>query len=312
MIGVQANRVALVTGASGALGRRLVRYLAERHWSVRALVREATSIEPCGVTPIVGNLFDPRALGRATEGVDVVFHLAALRDADGGDPSQVRQVNVDGTLAVARAARVSGTRRFVYFSSTSVYGDTHGRTADESSKPAPRSLYARTKLEAESIVLQEAPGGVVLRVAAVYGPHQRGNYLRLAALCRRGIRLVGGTRRTLVYETDAMAAALIAAEHERAPARIFNVTDGMTHTLTAITGAMASALGTTVRMALPTAPVRALARLTCGGPRRFRPLLEDSAVEGHRIQVDLGFTPAVPLEHGWQITIDAWRAQGLL
>jgi nucleoside-diphosphate-sugar epimerase len=200
----------------------------------------------------------------------------------------------------------------VYFSSTSVYGDTRGGLADEQSTPAPRSVYAQSKLDGESVLLDEAPHATVLRVGAVYGPSQRSNYLRLATLCRRGIQLVGSVRRTLVFETDVMSAALMAAEHRDVSARIFNVTDGTTHTLTAITSAMVSALGPGLRMILPVSPVRALARFSRTASPALQPLIEDSAVDGRRIQRELGFTPAVTLDAGWKLTIREWRTQGVV
>jgi UDP-glucose 4-epimerase len=263
------------------------------------------------VTLLVGDVLDPQVLRRAAEGADVVFHLASIRKPDHADPDQMVRVNVDGTLAVASAARLAGVRRLVHFSSTAVYGDTSGVTVDEHSQPTPQGLYARTKLMAESIVREHAPGAVVLRLAAVYGPGQRGNYLRLARLCHRRVRLTGARRRTLVYEDDAMAAAIMAAEHADAPGQVFNVTDGSLHTLSAITAAMIAALDTRSFITVPAAVVRLMARWRAG-PDVLRPLLEDSAVSGRRMQTRLNYTPSVDLQRGWRLAIEGWRAQGLL
>ena len=301
--------VALVTGASGRLGRLLVRSLVAQHWSVRALVRH----EPASIDNVwLGDITDSSAIARAAEGADVVFHLAARRDLTQVGAREMERVNVEGTQAVAHASRTAGVSRVVYFSSTSVYGDTRGRVADERSRPRPTSHYARTKLAAESVILNEAPGGVVLRVAAVYGPSDHGNYRRLAALCRRGIRVAGGVRRTLVYETDLVTAAQIAAKHPAASGGVFNVTDGAVHTLTAILESMAAVLRVRTTLSVPVAPLIFLSRVTGGRPRQLQGLFEDSAVDGLLMQRNLGYTPTTSLHAGWKLTIDAWRERGLI
>ena len=106
------------------------------------------------------------------------------------------------------------------------------------------SWYGETKWEAEGIVLRQAPA-VVLRLAAVYGLRMKGNYVRLLeALRRYRFLYVGETnRRTLVYDDDVAAAAVLAAEHPAALGQVYNVSDGRVHTFREIVEVMCQALG---------------------------------------------------------------------
>ena len=299
-----------------------VRRLVEARWSVRALCRRAAP-QPDGVVVVIADVLDHEAVRRAAESVDVVFHLAARVDSlstphDDG----MRRVNVEGTASVVNAARAEGVGRVVYLSSTAVYGPTSGSPVDERCTPAPESEYARTKLEAERIALCEG-AGVVLRAAAVYGPHAPGRYLALARFHRYGLlQLVGGNRRTLVFEADLADAAIVAARHPAAGGRIFNVTDGAVHSLAAVTSAIRAALGRTApALRVPVEWPASLVGLVAGRGdpssrgaivSAIRKLAEDSAVDGSAIGRELGFAPSWPLEAGWRATIDAWRAAGRL
>jgi UDP-glucose 4-epimerase len=195
-----------------------------------------------------------------------------------------------------------------------VYGPTaRGCVVDEQTPPRPDTLYGVTKLEGEEPVL--GAGGVVLRLAAVYGPSMKGNYPRLVEAIRRG-RLVmvgdGRNRRTLVHVDDVCAAALLAAEHADARGRVYNVTDGAVHELGEVVAAIAAALGRRPPgIRLPAGPVRvaaglledALGAVGRGAPVRratIDKLTEDVAVSGRRIQEELGFRPAYELRAGWR------------
>lgn len=310
---------ALVTGACGILGSVFVRRLVDERWAVRGICRRQPSAAD-GVEIIAADVLDTDAVRRAAQGVDVVFHLAACVDTFSKPANDVmRRVNIEGTASVARAARAEGVGRLVYLSTTAVYGPTRGSVADEHFTPAPDSEYARTKLEAERFVLEG--GGVVLRAAAVYGPNAPGRYLALARFLRYGlVKLVGQNRRTLVFEADLADAALVAARHPAAGGRIFNVTDGAVHSLTAITNAIRAALG--LEGPVLRVPVDWTASLVGMVSRRgdrlsrsnivsaARKLAEDSAVDGGSIQRELGFRPSWPLDAGWRATIGAWRVAG--
>jgi nucleoside-diphosphate-sugar epimerase len=322
--------MAVVTGATGAVGRGLVSKLVGCGYTVRAYARNPPSrgCFPDSVEVVTGAVTDRVGVRRAVQGADVVFHLAAKLhiNAPGSQLLQeFTQVNVEGTRVVAEESCAAGVKRLVFFSTICVYGPTmDGVVVDEDAPVRPCSAYARTKLEAEAIVRamrdgQGAPLGVVLRLAAVYGTNMKGNYRRVAAGVRQGWFLPvgnGRNRRTLVHEDDVVRAALLAARHPNAPGRVFNVTDGSVHEFGRIVDILARHCGRAPRVQLPLLPVRTLAKAVDAVRRCFksRPLflplvekmIEDVAVSGDRVQIELGFEPSVSLDDGLRRTLRCW------
>jgi UDP-glucose 4-epimerase len=278
----------------------------------------------------VGDVNDQEAVKVAMQGVDAVVHMAALLHIVNPTPEmreRYEQVNIGGTATVVEAAISVGVRRVVLFSTIAVYGESDGQILNEESPTRPETDYARTKLVAEKIVLNakkpdEKLLGVVLRLGAVYGSRIKGNYESLTqALARNRFIPVGkgGNRRTLVYDKDVGRAAVLADSHPAAAGRIFNVTDGKFHTLNEIIESICLALGRKPpRCALPVGPTRALTGLIEKGScaLSLKPVVtqsmidkytEDIAVDGSRIQKELGFVPRYDLKTGWEETIKEMR-----
>jgi nucleoside-diphosphate-sugar epimerase len=315
----------LVTGATGAVGPAVVAHAIASGLRVRTLSRHRppAGLFSTDVDAQVGDICDEAARGRALEGVRRVLHLAAvlhLVTPAEQAAANYTDVNTAATAALARDAARACVERLVLFSSIAVYGETDGAMATEATSPAPATPYARSKLEAERAVLGEvrrdgAPLGVVLRVASVYGPRVKGNYLSLVRhlTSRRPFPLLpGSNRRTLVFEDDVARAAVLASEHSAAAGCTFNLTDGSVHTMREIHEAICQALGRRPPgIGLPLALVRPLAGIGRWPPRgplaRLAAMVdkygEDVAVDGGRIQRDLGFTPRVELHDGWQRTV---------
>ncbi|NNG16099.1 MAG: NAD-dependent epimerase/dehydratase family protein, partial [Gemmatimonadales bacterium] len=130
------------------------------------------------LTFIRGDLTDPAVCRQAVEGVDVVFHLAALPSIPRSmsDPWASHEHNVNATVQLLLACRDAGVRRFVYSSSSSVYGDTPTLPKVESMELQPRSPYAAAKLAGEQYALAFARAGILeavaLRYFNVFGPRQ--------------------------------------------------------------------------------------------------------------------------------------------
>ena len=328
-----APSVTFVTGATGTIGPVLIHRLLSRGYQVRALVRRlpAPSTLPEDLGIFEGDINSSRVLNTAVKGVDVIFHLAAklhIPDPPSELHAEYWRVNVEGTRNVVEQAVAAGVQRLVYVSTVTVYGPSDGQVVDESAAPRPDTVYSRTKLEGEQVALaaQRAGDGkplaVVLRLATVYGPRQKGNLQRLARALARG-RFVpvgdGRNRRTLVYARDAVEAMLLAAEHPKAAGQVFNVTDGRIHTMRDMLIAICQALGRPApRLYVPMSLARAgaasleyafalvgrRAPLTRSTLDKF---VEDAAYSGQRIQAQLGFRPAYDLEAGWQETVAELR-----
>lgn len=322
----------LVTGATGAIGPRIVDALHQSGHAVRALSIDAPAegMFPEGVECLRGDITDPETVEAAMNGVDAVVHMAALLHII--DPTQemlgeYERINVHGTSTVVGAAVKAGVRRIVFFSTIAVYGRSDGQKLDEQSPARPETIYARTKLAAEEIVLHAKGGdgrplGVVLRLGAVYGSRIKGNYKRFVhALHRRWFVPIGPglNRRTLVYDKDVGLAASCAVTQPALEGRVFNVTDGSLHTLQEIIRCICFALGRTPpRLYVPVVVARGLVAVvekafrSCGmkspvSQETIDKYTEDSAVDGGLFQKEAGFVPRYALVDGWRETIQEMR-----
>ena len=325
----------LVTGATGAVGPRVVASLVEAGCRIRTISLDSPPPGPwpASIETQVGDITDDSVVRGAMRGIDAVIHLAALLHIVHPHPDlqpEYERVNVGGTAIVVEAARQAGVERMVFFSTIAVYGGSAGGILTEDSLPRPHSFYAQTKLAAERIVLAAKradgrPLGTVLRLGAVYGARIKGDYRRLLlALARGRFAPIGsGTnRRTLVYDGDVARGALLAVRHPDAAGRIFNVTDGQFHTMNGIIKTLCNALGRRPpHLALPVGPVRCLTGVledcarSCGLQSPIvRAMVdkytEDVAVDGQRFRRQIGFVPQYDLTAGWRETVAEMRQAG--
>src|SRR5438067_4330825 len=174
----------LVTGGAGFIGSHLAEALLDQGESVRVLDNLATGRETNlaalqeRAQLIRGDLRNLEAVRAAVEGVEVVFHQAALASVPRSiaDPVTSLEINVNGTQNVLLAARDAGVRRVVYASSSSVYGNTPTLPKHEEMPTAPLSPYAVQKLSGELLcrVFTHIYGleTVALRYFNVFGPRQ--------------------------------------------------------------------------------------------------------------------------------------------
>ena len=325
----------LITGASGAIGPRVVHALYQAGYRIRAFSVDAlaSGMFPPHVEVVIGDVADQAAVRSVMQGVDAVVHMAALLHIVNPPPEiseKYERINVGGTATVVEAAIKAGVKRVVLFSTIAVYGQASGQVLNEQSPTQPETFYAQTKRAAEQIVLNAGgadgqPLGTVLRLGAVYGSRIKGNYERLTrALARNRFIPIGDgrNRRTLVYDKDVARAAVLAVEHPDAAGRIYNVSDGGFHTLEEIIAAICAGLGRKPpHFSLPIGPIRTLVGLIERGSHAIglKPpvtkaiidkYIEDIAVDGSLIQKELGFIPKYGLRDGWKETVEEIRRNG--
>lgn len=182
-----------ITGATGFIGMHLAGRLVEKGHRVTVLVRQPSAIPNMrlhGISAVRGDVGDVTALDNLMAGAEVVFHLARAK-AHGTRPKEAFIVNVDGTRAAARAAMRAGVRRFVYASSSAVYGSRPGLVS-ETSPVNPDAAYARSKAQAESVVAAECgSAAVIARITAVMGPGCRSWIPLFKSAASGTLRLVG-------------------------------------------------------------------------------------------------------------------------
>ena len=275
--GLNGRRV-LVTGASGFIGRHVVLRLSENSdATLRLLIRgsagdllEATR----GRSELVrGDLADDACLVGLCSGVDVVIHCAAVMPGQpGAPPSPVdyRRINLEVTLKLATRAAMTGTKRFIFVSSTTAMGAPVAQVVDELTPCRPSSQYGITKRLAEEGLLELAAKTglevVIVRPCIVAGRDQRGGpLLKLFQQCRRGIFPAFGGRLDVqkpLVDVGDVAWALSVAAVRGIPGEIYLVTSGERHTLCEILEVAGRLTGNPrpyVTIPLPLARIAALA-----------------------------------------------------
>ena len=146
-----------ITGMRGRIGRA-IHFSLCRNNEITGIDRSVSSI-----TTHLGDIDDFGLLSKAFEGADAVVHTAALHAPHVGicDDNEFYRINVKGTETVLRAARACGVEALIFTSTTALYGGAsrhpdHAAWIDEQTRPEPRSIYHRTKLEAEQFLEAEA------------------------------------------------------------------------------------------------------------------------------------------------------------
>jgi nucleoside-diphosphate-sugar epimerase len=250
-----------------------------------------------------------------------VVHLAAAaheraeRYERRRDYEALHRVNVLATERLARSAAAAGVEQFVFLSTIGVCGDeTAGAPFTEESVPAPRSLYARSKLEAERLLGAVAAGTglrvTVLRPTLVYGPGNGGNFLRLLKTVDRGWPLpfaLVRNRRSLTYVGNLVSAILSLLERRDA-AGTFVVCDAESLSTADIVRSVAQGLGRPARLVpVPEAALR-LAGAALGRRDVVRRLVGSLEADSGKLR-RLGWQAPYPAPRALSLTGE-WFAKG--
>jgi NAD dependent epimerase/dehydratase len=315
-VGSWDGRRALVTGAEGFIGSHLVELLLSEGADVRALVH----YNPFGrwgwladraddVEVMTGDVRDGERVLKAVEGVDVVFHLAALigipysYDA----PESYVQTNVVGTYNVCNAARRAGVARVLQTSTSEVYGTALRVPIDESHPLQPQSPYSATKIGGDMLALsfQKSFGTpvAVVRPFNTYGPRQSTRAVIstvLAQLLAGSDELrLGATSptRDFNFVTDTARGFLAVAGCDRAVGEVVNVGSGREISIGDLVDLLMEITGHRARV------VSDEERLRPAGSEVQRLLCDNS-----RAREWSGWAPEVSLEEGLRRTAE-WMAQ---
>jgi UDP-glucose 4-epimerase len=245
----------LVTGVAGFIGSSIARALIERGDDVRGLDDFSTGKWE-NIADLKNELdfrevsvLDAKGLRAACDGIDCVFHEAALPSVPKSvaEPRLTNAVNVEGTLNLLIAARDAGVRRVVYAASSSAYGENEVLPKREDALPCPISPYAVQKLTGEHYMRAFASvyglETVSLRYFNIFGPRQDPHSQYSAVLARFISQMLNGQSPTIfgdgeqsrdfTYVENAVKANLLAAEAPlgQESGRVFNVATGKRYTL---------------------------------------------------------------------------------
>lgn len=235
----------LITGGAGFIGSHLAHHLHAQGHYVRVL-DDMTSGDPDRLPPEIyvkrGDVRDIPTLWSLLQGVDVVYHLAALVSVPASIlyPRDYNDVNVGGTVALLEACRDVGVGRVVLASSATIYGEQAEQPVRESAQPVPIAPYAVTKMAAEQFMFTMGAlvgfEAVSLRIFNAYGPGQplpptHGPVIPylMQQISQNGSAIVfgdGNQSRDFVYIDDVVQALGAAADAPDVDRQIINIGSG--------------------------------------------------------------------------------------
>jgi len=301
----------LVTGGGGFIGSHLARHLAGKGWRVAAIDNRSNSwdgnIDEVGVEVVVADIGNQSALEQAMDGVQWVFHEAAMVSVPGSieDPVDCYSINVQGTLNVLKAAAYAGAERVILASSSAVYGESP-IPVSESSPPQPLSPYASSKwaMEQAALMYHRLHGlpVVCLRYFNVYGPRQRPDSMYAAVIPAFIGAMADGKpptifgdgeqKRDFVYVDDVVRANVLAAESDGAVGKVLNISGGGAVTI--------NELARILHEIIPEAPA------PVHKPPREGDIYFSEAVIKQAWRA-LGYRPEVALAEGLRSTVEWFR-----
>ena len=221
----------LVTGASGFTGSVLARKLVACGCRVRTIIEPGGSVEnlkDLDIEMFHGNIYDEDVVKKASDGVEYIFHIAAVFRVAGIPDEVYHRVHVIGTQLLAKqAASNPDFKRFIHISTGGVHGDIKNPPADENYPFQPGDIYQRTKAEAEKwlhdFALKSGLSYTVIRPAAIYGPGDRRLFKLFKMASKRFFPFLGWGKGLyhLIHVEDLTDIILLSATHPRASGQVF-------------------------------------------------------------------------------------------
>jgi nucleoside-diphosphate-sugar epimerase len=307
----------LVTGANGFIGTKLCKKLLCKNFCVHGAVRPGkSSFLPEGVEAVhIESINGDTDWKNILEGVNTVVHLAArvhvMKDSSSNPFDQYRKVNVIGSECLALKAAECGVKRFIFMSSVKVNGEENVSAYKESNAPAPRDLYAISKLQAEQRLMKIAAESgmelVILRPPLVYGPGVKANFLELVKITNKGWPLPlanVNNQRSFIYLGNLVDAVLICMKHPRAAGQTYFVSDDEDISTPDLIRKIASTLNKSPRIfPFPRLLLFTIGKIIGKGASVER-LIGSLTVDISKIRQELGWKPTVTMDFGLQETAE--------
>lgn len=309
------NYRVLITGASGFIGQALRIEALAHGMKVRGAFRQRAEL-PDGIEDVVsGEINDTTDWTSALSGCDVVIHLAArvhvMNDTSDDPLAEFRQVNVRGTLNLARQAARAGVKRFIFVSSVKVNGEQTkaGKPFTEDTAPNPQDAYGISKLEAEQglqkIAQETGMEVVMIRPPLVYGAGVKANFASMMRAVKRGFPLPLGAihnQRSFVYVGNLVSLIMRCIDHPAAANQVFLVSDGHDLSTTELLRACASALDVNARLLPVPQKLLELAAAMLGRHAVAQRLCGNLQVDISKARSLLGWTPPFSVTEGLKAT----------
>lgn len=209
----------LVTGGTGFLGKRLVQKLLDEGHEVAVFSRHVQEDLPDTVTVYAGDVRNKTGLKKAFLKIDAVYHLAVCLNES--DPD-MWDINVEGTKNVVELCKANKVKQLVYMSSSGVLGET--KTASKEKSPYnPKTLYEKSKMEAEKIIKGSGVPYTIVRTTIIIGPNMI--WAKIFEAAKKGYPIIGNGKNYfhLVYIEDVVGMLLAVLNNRKAADGIFHI-----------------------------------------------------------------------------------------
>jgi len=314
----------LLTGSTGFVGRQVLLRLVADNFQVQASIRNNNAGLPGAVNRHqVGDLLPNTNWQAALKGVDCVIHAAArvhvMNDQAPDSLAAFREVNVSGTLNLARQAAQEGVKRFIFISSIKVNGEgtPQGVAFKPADQAAPMDSYGASKLEAEnalmSIGTETGMEIVIIRPPLVYGSGVKGNFLSLLKLAGTSLPLPLGAvnnNRSMVYLGNLVDLIVTCIGHPNAANQLFLASDCHDISTTQLLSRIRALMNKPkLLVPVPAFLFRLLGTVT--GKRAIVDRLFGSLqVDSRNTKELLGWTPPYTVEQGLTDTVSSFLKTG--
>lgn len=328
----QSSKRVLVTGATGFTGGALARKLIERGDQVVALVRKTANVKPLqelGATLVYGDITDAAAVSQAAEGVDIIYHIAAVYRTAGHPDEYYESVNIDGVQHIIDAAVQHQVGRTVHCSTIGVHGDIEEIPSNEDSPFNPGDIYQRTKLAGEELFAKAMSSGLagsIFRPGAIYGPGDL-RLLKMFKQIKRGFfPLFGGGQNMyhLSYIDDLTDGIILCGEHPNAVGERFILCSNEYSTMKELSATIAKQLGVKAPSFAPPIGPLMLAAKVCEAlckplgidpplhTRRVEFFVKSRAFDNSKARKLIDYAPKISTEEGVKRTIKWYEENDLL
>ena len=326
------SKKVLVTGGTGFIGTYLVERLVKDGYKVRCLVRKSSDLEilkKLGVEFSYGDLIDKESLVEAVKGVSVVYHLGAVLGSFGAPQEVIYNVNVNGTRNLLEECFKQKVKRFIHFSTFSVYGYTKTPANEETPQVALASYYAKTKRIGEKIAKEYMDKGMdiaIIQPCVIHGPRLNFGFGgTFTAVKNKKFMLIGdgGNLLHLGYIDNFIEGTMLVGERKESKGQTYIIGDEVPLPFEVVIKNIAEILGVKLprvrmpemvaRMSVPY--LKVLSKFTGGGQpllthHRINFMTQNQAGDISKIKKELGYEPKISSREGLERTVKYYRENG--
>ncbi len=218
----------LITGATGFIGKHLIRELSKTNFKFKCLARKKSEkrdleyLKKFNAEIFDGNILNKKDLEKATRDIEIVIHLVGIGDVTETSKEKLKEynkINIGGTKNLLDSCK--GIKKFIYFSSTASIGVINNKIVDEKTSCMPKTSYEKSKYLAEQLVLRYKDKFpiIIFRPSMIFGPYEKHSLIPLTyKIIRTGSFFIPGNGKNktgLVYVKDVVSAVINSIKNKK-------------------------------------------------------------------------------------------------